>query len=352
VAAKEVPGRPLASVTTAAGRDPSVFTMEATIEVSGLRKRFGPQQALDGMTFTVRPGQVTGFVGPNGAGKSTTMRVILGLDAADAGTALVGGQPYGSLRSPLFQVGALLDAGALQPSRSARNHLLWLAHSQGLGARRVAEVIAQAGLDKVARRRAGGYSLGMRQRLGIAAALLGDPPVLMMDEPFNGMDPEGIVWMRSFLHVLAAEGRAILVSSHLMSELEDTADHLVVVGRGRVIADTSVAELIGRASSGQVQLRTAARDAAMTALANAGARVAATGADALTVSGLSPERIVATLTAAAVPFSEVSAHRASLEEAYMELTRDAVEFRALAPDAPGTPADSGAPAGPVSGGAA
>jgi ABC-2 type transport system ATP-binding protein len=333
-------------VTTAGLREPSFFTMEATIEVSGLRKRFGPQQALDGMTFTVQPGQVTGFVGPNGAGKSTTMRVILGLDAADAGTALVGGQPYGSLRNPLYQVGALLDAGALQPSRSARNHLLWLAHSQGLGARRVAEVITQAGLDGVARRRAGGYSLGMRQRLGIAAALLGDPPVLLMDEPFNGMDPEGIVWMRTFLRALAAEGRAILVSSHLMSELEDTADHLVVAGRGRVIADTSVADLIGRASSGQVRVRTSARDAAMTALSNAGARVAATGPDVLTVSDLSSERVVAALTGAGVPFSEVSAHRASLEEAYMELTRDAVEFRAAAPAA------LGAPAAPASGGAA
>ena len=215
--------------------------MEATIEVSGVRKRFGPTLALDGMTFSVRPGQVTGFVGPNGAGKSTTMRVILGLDAADEGTALIGGQPYRALRHPLSQVGALLDAAALQPSRSARNHLLWLAHSQGLGARRVDAVVEQAGLQSVIRRKAGGYSLGMRQRLGVAAALLGDPPVLMLDEPFNGMDPEGIVWMRGFLRALAAEGRAVLVSSHLMSELEDTAGHIVVVGRGRVIADAASA---------------------------------------------------------------------------------------------------------------
>ena len=206
--------------------------MDTTIEVSSLRKRFGRTLALDGMTFTVLPGQVTGFVGPNGAGKSTTMRVILGLDAPDEGTALVGGRPYPGLRQPLRQVGSLLDAGALQPSRSARNHLLWLAHSQGLNARRVDAVIVQAGLEAVARRRAGGFSLGMRQRLGIAAALLGDPPVLMFDEPFNGMDPEGIVWMRGFLRSLAAQGRAVLVSSHLMSELQDTASHLVVVGRG------------------------------------------------------------------------------------------------------------------------
>src|SRR5215470_11751532 len=186
--------------------------MEATIEVSGLRKRFGPTVALDGMTFTVAPGQVTGFVGPNGAGKSTTMRVILGLDAPDEGTALIGGQRYASLRHPLSHVGSLLDAAALQPSRNARNHLLWLAHSQGLTAQRVDEVIAQAGLDGVARRRAGGYSLGMRQRLGIAAAMLGDPAAIMLDEPFNGMDPEGIVWMRGFLRALAADGRAVLVS--------------------------------------------------------------------------------------------------------------------------------------------
>ena len=302
--------------------------MEATIEITGLRKRFGPALALDGMTFTVSPGQVTGFVGPNGAGKSTTMRVVLGLDAADAGTALIGGRPYARLRRPLSHVGSLLDAGAVQPSRSARNHLLWLAHSQGLGAGRVDEVIEQAGLGPAARRKAGGYSLGMRQRLGIAAAMLGDPPVLMFDEPFNGMDPEGIVWMRGFLRALAAEGRAVLVSSHLMSELQDTADHLVVVGRGLVIADASVAELIAAASADRVTVRTSARDQAMTLLARSGAEVAATAPDLLTVSGLSSERVVVLLSGNAIPFAEVSAHRASLEEAYMELTRDAVEFRA------------------------
>ena len=301
--------------------------MEATIEVTGLRKRFGSVLALDGMTFMVMPGQVTGFVGPNGAGKSTTMRVILGLDAADAGTALIGGKPYASLRHPFAHCGSLLDAAALQPSRSARNHLLWLARSQGFGGRRVDQVLQLVGLGGAARRKAGGYSLGMRQRLGIAAALLGDPPVLMFDEPFNGMDPEGIVWMRGFLRSLAAEGRSLLVSSHLMSELEDTADHLVVVGRGLVIADASVAELIAAASADRVTVRSAARDQAMTALAQAGAEVAATGPDVLTISGLSSERIVALLAANAISFSEVSAHRASLEEAYMELTRDAVQYR-------------------------
>jgi ABC-2 type transport system ATP-binding protein len=287
--------------------------MEATIEVDGLRKRFGSAIALDGMTFTVAPGQVTGFVGPNGAGKST-----------------VGGRPYASLRHPLSQVGSLLDAGALQPSRSARNHLLWLAHSQGLGARRADEVIEQAGLGSAARRKAGGFSLGMRQRLGIAAALLGDPPVLMFDEPFNGMDPEGIVWMRGFLRSLAAQGRAVLVSSHLMSELQDAADHLVVIGRGRVIADASVAELIAAASADRVTVRTAARDEAMTVLARAGAEPAATARDIITVAGMTPERVVKLLSDNSVPFAELSAHRASLEEAYMELTRDAVEFRAEA----------------------
>ena len=300
--------------------------MLATIEVSGLRKRYGPALALDGMTFTVQPGQVTGFVGPNGAGKSTTMRVILGLDAPDAGTALVAGRPYASIRRPMSLIGSLLDAAALQPSRSARNHLLWLAHSQGLAAKRVDEVIEQAGLDTVARRRAGGYSLGMRQRLGIAAAMLGNPVAVMLDEPFNGMDPEGIVWMRGFLRSLASQGRAVLVSSHLMSELQDTADHLVVVGRGKVIADTTVASLLAAASGERVTLRTAALPPAAAVLEAAGATVAV-GQDTLTISGLPAERVVALLSAEAVPFSEVAAHRATLEQAYMELTRDAVEFR-------------------------
>jgi ABC-2 type transport system ATP-binding protein len=302
--------------------------MEATIEVTGLRKRFGSTLALNGMSFIVAPGQVTGFVGPNGAGKSTTMRVILGLDAPDQGSALISGRPYPKLRRPFSHIGAMLDAAALQPGRTARNHLLWLAHSQGLSGRRVDEVIEQAGLTSAARRKAGGFSLGMRQRLGIAAAMLGDPPVLMFDEPFNGMDPEGIVWMRGYLRSLAAEGRAVLVSSHLMSELEDSADHLVVAGRGQVIADTSVAELIAAASGDRVTLRTSARSEAMTVLAHAGATIAATGRDTLAVSGLAAEQVVARLSESGVGFSEISAHRATLEEAYMELTRDAVEFRA------------------------
>jgi ABC-2 type transport system ATP-binding protein len=302
--------------------------MEATIEVTGLRKRFGSTLALDDMSFVAAPGQVTGFVGPNGAGKSTTMRVILGLDAPDQGSALISGQPYARLRRPLSHIGAMLDAAALQPGRSARNHLLWLAHSQGLSGRRVDEVLERAGLTSAARRKAGGFSLGMRQRLGIAAAMLGDPPVLMFDEPFNGMDPEGIAWMRGYLRQLAAEGRAVLVSSHLMSELQDSADHLVVAGRGTVIADSSVAELIAAASADRVTLRTSTRPEAMTVLAHAGAVVAATGRDTLTVSGLAAEQVVARLSESGVGFWEISAHRATLEEAYMELTRDAVEFRA------------------------
>jgi len=302
--------------------------MEATIDVQGVYKRFGPTLALDGMTFTVAPGQVTGFIGPNGAGKTTTMRVILGLDAPDEGAALVGGRSYTSLHRPLTHLGSLLDAAALQPSRTGRNHLLWLAHSQGLDAARVDAVLGQAGLDKAARRRAGGYSLGMRQRLGIAAALLGDPPVLMMDEPFNGMDPEGIVWMRGFLRSLAAAGRAVLVSSHLMSELEDTADHLVIAGRGKVLADTSVAGLLAAASGDRALLRTIDPDRAATVLEHAGASVTVAGAGLLTVTGLDTGQISALLAGQAVPFSELSAHRATLEEAYLGLTQDAVEYRA------------------------
>jgi ABC-2 type transport system ATP-binding protein len=222
---------------------------DTTIVVDGLHKRFGQTVALDGVSFTVAPGTVTGFVGPNGAGKSTTMRIILGLDSAQQGTALVGGRPYASITHPMREVGSLLDAGALQPSRSGRNHLLWIARSQRLPASRVDEVAEMVGLAGAARRRAGGYSLGMRQRLGIAAAMLGDPAALIMDEPFNGMDPEGIIWMRSFLRELAAEGRAVLVSSHLLGELPGVADHVVVIGRGRVLADGPLEDLTAGAAS-------------------------------------------------------------------------------------------------------
>jgi ABC-2 type transport system ATP-binding protein len=258
------------------------------------------------------------------------MRALLGLDAPDEGAALVGGRPYHALRTPLLEVGALLDAAALHPARRGRDHLRWLAHSHGLPAGRVDEVLEQVGMETAARRRAGGYSLGMRQRLGLAAALLGDPPVLLLDEPVNGLDPEGIQWMRTLLRTLAAEGRAVLVSSHLMSELEDTADHLVVIGRGRLIADTAVSDLLAAASGDRVRLRTDARARAMELLTAQGATVAVTGRDTLTVTGLRAGRIVELLNADDVPFTEVGAHRATLEEAYMELTRDAVEFTASA----------------------
>jgi ABC-2 type transport system ATP-binding protein len=300
---------------------------DATIEVNGLHKRFGPTLALDGMTFTVLPGRVTGFVGPNGAGKSTTIRVILGLDAPDQGHARVGGQPYRQLRHPLSHVGALVDAAALQPSRTARNHLLWLARSQGMGASRVDAVIELVGLGSAARRKAGGYSLGMRQRLGIAAAMLGDPPVIIMDEPFNGMDPEGIIWMREFLRRLAAEGRAILVSSHLMSELEDIADQVVVVGRGRVLADAGIEELIARASSDDVLLRTPTPAEAATALEGAGAAATVIDPNTLRLSGLEAHRVVEVLSRAQIPFSEVTPQRARLEDVYLQLTSGEAEFR-------------------------
>ena len=308
--------------------------MEARIDVIGLRKRFGATLALDGMSFAVSPGQVTGFIGPNGAGKTTTMRVILGLEAPDQGRALIGGQPYHRLHRPLTQVGSLLDVSALQPSRTGRNHLRWLAASQGLPAARGDEVAGQAGLLSMIRRRAGGYSLGMRQRLGIAAALLGDPAVLILDEPFNGMDPEGIIWMRGFLRGLAAAGRAVLVSSHLMSELqalltEDGADHLIIVGRGAVIADTSTRALLAAASGDRVTLHTPVPAAAGQVLSVAGAEVSASEPGVLLIKGMSSERAVVLLTEHAIAFTEVSAHRATLEEAYLELTGDAVEFRAV-----------------------
>jgi ABC-2 type transport system ATP-binding protein len=301
---------------------------EPIIEVTDLHKRFGSAVALDGMTFTVAPGRVTGFVGPNGAGKSTTIRVILGLDAPDEGHALVCGQAYQHLRHPLRYVGALVDAAALQPSRSARNHLLWIAQSQNMTASRVDGVIELVGLSSAARRKAGGYSLGMRQRLGIAAAMLGDPPILILDEPFNGMDPDGIIWMRGLLRSFAAEGRAVLVSSHLMGEMQDVADHVVVVGRGRVLANASVDELLARASSDRVLLRTPAPADAAMALQHAGTSATVIEGETLSVSGLGAQQVVEALGAAHVPFSEVTAHRATLEDVYLQLTSGEAEFRA------------------------
>jgi ABC-2 type transport system ATP-binding protein len=291
------------------------------IEVRDLRKSYGSTVAVDGLSFTVEPGQVTGFVGPNGAGKTATIRMILGLDAPDAGTALVGGRPYAALRTPLREVGSLLDAAALHPGRRGRDHLLWLAHANGLPAGRVDELIELVGLDGDARKPAAALSLGMRQRLGLAGALIGDPPVLLLDEPVNGLDPDGIGWIRRLLRALAAEGRAVLVSSHLMSELEGSADHLVVIARGRLVADVAVRELLATASDDRVRVRTTSRPEVMAALAAAGATVAASDGETLTASGLPAERIAAVLAERGLPFSELTAHRASLEEAYMDLTR-------------------------------
>ncbi|MER5440907.1 ABC transporter ATP-binding protein [Streptomyces sp. NPDC002790] len=299
---------------------------DMTIEVRGLCKRYGATTAVDGLGFTVEAGRVTGFVGPNGAGKSTTLRMMLGLDRPDSGTALIGGQDYTRLADPLSTVGALLDCEALHPGRRARDHLLWLAHYNGLPSRRVDLVLDQVGLASAAKKRAGGFSLGMRQRLGIAAALLGDPPVLILDEPVNGLDPEGIQWIRRFLKSLAAEGRTVLVSSHLMSELQDTADHVIVIGRGRLLADTDVDALLDEASGERVALRTGRRAEALAVLAGGDATVAVTGPDSLTVTGLAAEEVVARLGAHNIAFSELSRHRATLEEAYMELTGTATEF--------------------------
>jgi ABC-2 type transport system ATP-binding protein len=300
----------------------------AMIEVEGLTKRYGGREAVSNLSFTVPRGRVTGFVGPNGAGKSTTMRVILGLAAADGGEALVDGHPYKELHAPLGQVGALLEATAFHPGRRARDHLLWLAESNDIPKSRVAEVLDLAGLSQVANRRAGGFSLGMRQRLGIAAALLGDPPALILDEPVNGLDPEGVRWIRGLLRSLAAEGRAVLVSSHLMSELEDTADHVVVIGRGRLIADAPVADLVAAASDASVTVRTPDTGAAMNALADAGAVVTSPGGDVLSVVGLAAEEVADLMAARSLRLYELTPHRATLEEAYMSLTQDAVEYEA------------------------
>jgi ABC-2 type transport system ATP-binding protein len=305
--------------------------MSAAIEVRGLTKRYGRTVAVDDLSFQVETGRVTGFVGPNGAGKSTTMRALLGLDAPNAGEALVGGRRYRGLRAPLREVGALLDAGATHPSRRARSHLLWLARSNRLPKRRVDEVLALVGLSDAARRRAGGFSLGMAQRLGIAAAMLGDPPVLVFDEPVNGLDPDGIRWIRAFLRSLAEEGRAVLVSSHLMSELEGVADELVVIGRGRLISQTSVSELLSTRSDGRVHVRTSQVTEVMAALAGAGGTVTSTGSDALVVTGLEPDRIAELVSEYGLRLHELYRERGSLEDAFIELTRDAVEYVAERP---------------------
>ena len=300
--------------------------MTHTIEAVELTKRFGRTLAVDDLSFTVPAGYVTGFVGPNGAGKTTTMRMVLGLDRPDGGHALVNGRRYTELRRPLREVGALLDAAAVHPGRRASDHLRWLARSNGIALRRVRQVLELVGLDDVARRRVRGFSLGMLQRLGIAAALLGDPPVLILDEPANGLDPDGMIWLRGFLRSLAAEGRVILVSSHLMSELEDAADRLVVIGRGRLIAETDVADLLASVSGTRVRLHTPERSEVMGLLAAAGANVTSDGSDALTVTGLDAAHIAELTAERGIPLYELSPVQATLEEAFTQLTRDAVEF--------------------------
>ncbi|MEU9016891.1 ATP-binding cassette domain-containing protein [Actinomadura sp. NPDC048394] len=307
------------------------------IALRGLTKRYGDRTAVDGLSLEVAAGKVTGFLGPNGAGKSTTMRMIVGLDRPSAGAALVGGRRYGEFRHPLREVGALLEAKAVHPGRSARRHLLAMARSNGIAAGRVEEVLALVGLEGVAGKRAGSFSLGMGQRLGIAGALLGDPGVLLFDEPVNGLDPDGVLWVRRLMRSLAAEGRTVFVSSHLMSEMQVTADRLVVIGRGRLIADAPVAEVIAASSRNAVRVRSpraaelAARvraEAPRAAEARGGVEVVRVSAEELVVTGLPVDRVGWLAFEAGVPLLELSEEKASLEEAYMELTGASVEYGA------------------------
>jgi ABC-2 type transport system ATP-binding protein len=296
------------------------------IEARGLTKRYGDKLAVDDLTFNVLPGIVTGFLGPNGAGKSTTMRMLLGLDAPTKGTATIGGRRYADQPAPLHEVGALLEAKAIHTGRTARNHLLALAATTGIGRRRVEEVIDLVGLSDVAGKRAGGFSLGMGQRLGIASALLGDPGTLILDEPVNGLDPEGILWIRNLLKSLAAEGRTIFVSSHLMSEMALTASHLIVVGRGRLIADIGVDELTSMTSSDIVKVRTTEARRLVGLLGRDGVVVTDKGADVLEVAGMDSAQVGLVAAQAGIALIELTPVHASLEEAFMEITRDAVEF--------------------------
>ncbi len=296
------------------------------IELNDISKRYGSTVAVDHLSFEVRPGEVTGFLGPNGAGKSTTMRMVVGLDAPTSGRVTVDGRPYRDLRFPLHHIGALLEAKAIHPGRSARDHLRWLADSNGIGRRRVDEVLDLVGLTDVAHRRSGGFSLGMGQRLGIATALLGDPGTLLLDEPVNGLDPEGIQWMRELLRSLAGEGRSVLVSSHLMSEMAVTADRLVVVGRGRLIAEGTVEDVVGRSSNGHVRVDAAEPDRLRALLHERGTEVSVQPDGSLAVTGIAAREIGIVAGAAGITLYELAPHSASLEEAFMELTRDAAEY--------------------------
>ncbi|SDF55322.1 ABC-2 type transport system ATP-binding protein [Lentzea fradiae] len=298
------------------------------IEAIGLTKRYGRTVAVDDLSFTVQPGQVTGFLGPNGAGKSTTMRMILGLDRPTAGRVLIDGKPYTDLNRPLRTVGALLDAKWVHPNRSARAHLSWLAKSNGLPKERVGQVLDAVGLTQVANKNAGGFSLGMSQRLGIAAALLGDPKVLLFDEPVNGLDPEGILWIRTFMQNLAAEGRTVLVSSHLLSEMALTASELVVIGRGKLITQTSTQEFIDRSTGNTVLVRSPQASKLGPLLVDKGFTVHDGTDGALSVSGATSDQVGDIAAANGVVLHELSTQRASLEEAFMQLTGDAVEYHA------------------------
>jgi ABC-2 type transport system ATP-binding protein len=302
------------------------------IEARDLTKDYGDKRAVDHLTFTVRPGIVTGFLGPNGSGKSTTMRLILGLDRPTDGDVTVNGKHYADLTAPLHEVGALLEARSVHTGRSARNHLLALAHTHGIPKRRVDELIDLVGLHEVANKRAGQFSLGMGQRLGIATALLGDPRTVMLDEPVNGLDPEGIHWIRNLLRGLATEGRTVFVSSHLMSEMAVTADHLIVVGRGKLIADTSVDDFVARASKKVVLVRAAELDRLRGLLAARGATFVERERGAVEVHGLAAVEIGELAAEHRIAIHELTPQHASLEEAFMELTRDEVEFGALVAD--------------------
>jgi ABC-2 type transport system ATP-binding protein len=301
------------------------------IEVRGLTKRYGEKIAVNDLSFSIEPGKVTGFLGPNGAGKTTTMRCILGLDYPDAGTISVAGMPFQDLAYPMREVGALLDPKAVHGGRSAYNHLLCLAQTNNLPRRRVDEALELVGLTEVARKRSKGFSLGMSQRLGIAATLLGDPRILMFDEPVNGLDPEGILWIRNLMKALAAEGRTVFVSSHLMSEMEYTADHLIVVGRGKLIADCSMNEFIAGSSGAAVRVRTPSPDELTTAVAAAGGSATVGTDGALTVQGMTADKVGDVAFDKGIRLHELTTLRASLEEAFMELTADSVEYRAEVP---------------------
>jgi ABC-2 type transport system ATP-binding protein len=296
------------------------------IEVENLSKRYGDKIAVDNISFTVQPGIVTGFLGPNGAGKSTTMRIVAGLDEPSHGRVTVNGADYRKASAPMAELGILLEAKAIHPGRSARNHLLALAQTNGIGRARVDAVIDMVGLREVAGRRVGGFSLGMGQRLGVASALLGDPKVVVLDEPINGLDPEGVLWIRNLLKGLAAEGRTVFVSSHLMSEMAQTASRLVVVGRGRLIADTTVDEFIAQASGQSVTVRTPEALRLRDLLLGRDVTVTAQESDVLTVQGLTAEKIGIVAWQANLPLFELAPQHASLEDAFMELTHDSVEY--------------------------